>query len=111
MISQEAIRKILGIKEEIPLTPEEMADKLNVTFYPYDQNNVSEETKNFRIQLEKTFARLKVNTVPYESSFVIVPLSKILRRLLLIILNNFIVKILQNFLLKLIHNKNGRIFS
>lgn len=32
MLSQEAIEKILGIEESVPISAEEMADKMNIFF-------------------------------------------------------------------------------
>jgi len=33
MISQEAIQAILGIQEKVNITPEEMADKVNIIIF------------------------------------------------------------------------------
>lgn len=89
MISKEAIQEILGIKEAVHLTPEEMADKLNITFYPFDEREVSKNVLQFRKQIESAFRRLKVNIVPYERALETVPMRKVLRRIRRIIFANF----------------------
>ena len=44
MLSQEAIEKILGIREKTTLTPEEMVGKLSLTFYPLkDSSKISKQ--------------------------------------------------------------------
>lgn len=67
-ISQEAISKILDIEDKIYLTPEEMADKLNITFFPYDKNKNSKEVIRFAQKLENTLTKLKANIVPYDKA-------------------------------------------
>lgn len=90
MLSQEAIQKILGIGEKVYVTPEEMADKLNVTFFPYDKTSVSEEVLLFLEQLKMTFQELKVNIVPYNEALVKIPVQKILKKAYLLFLNNLL---------------------
>ncbi|MEK7538327.1 MAG: hypothetical protein AAB552_00655 [Patescibacteria group bacterium] len=88
MLSQEALQKILGIKEDVYVTPEEMADKLNITFFPYDPRSASAQVLKFLQQLEKTFLELNVNIVPYEKALVKIPTRKILKKVYLLSLNN-----------------------
>lgn len=98
MLSQEALQKILGIHEDVYTTLEEMADKLNVTFFPYDQSVASPQVLQFLKQLRETFVELKVNIVPYEEALIQIPTRKILKRVFLLLLNNilyFFEKILQ----------------
>lgn len=90
MLSQEAIQKILGIDEKVHITPEKMADELNVTFFPYNEKTVSSEVLQFLNQLKKTFLELKVNVVPYNEALVKIPKSKIFRRVYLLLLNNLL---------------------
>lgn len=102
MLSQEAIQKILGIEEKVYITPEEMADKLNVTFFPYNKDIASQEVLSFLNQLEKTFLELKVNVVPYSEALVRLPIKKILKRVYLLLLNNIL------YLLEKISNKKSQ---
>lgn len=87
-LSQEAIQKILGIEERVYLTPEEMADKLNVTFYPHTSSAVSNEVYDFARRLKKVFMELKVNVVPYEMALTTLSLRYVIKRTFLILLNN-----------------------
>lgn len=89
-ISQEAIQKILGIEEKISLRPGEMAKTLTVTFFPYNQNDASQNVKNFSEELKATLLELGVNVVPYKEALGKTPVYKILKRGLLILLNNLI---------------------
>lgn len=88
MLSQEAISKILGIEEIVPLSAEEMADKMNITFYPYDKRKVSANVLSFVNKLEKVFTELRVNVVPYEKSLKEIPLHKSIIKSFLVILKN-----------------------
>ena len=40
-LSQETIQEILGIKERVYIHPEEMADNMNITFFPLSRKNIS----------------------------------------------------------------------
>jgi len=55
IFNQETIQKILGIAEKTYIKPEEMADKLNITFYPYDETKQSANVLKFRQKLEQAF--------------------------------------------------------
>lgn len=68
IINQEAIQKILGIKERVKITPEEMAGKLNVAFYPYKKENISKNVKEFAEDLEKSLREMKVSVIPYQKA-------------------------------------------
>ncbi|MEN9614450.1 MAG: hypothetical protein RLZZ347_757 [Candidatus Parcubacteria bacterium] len=89
MISQEAIQKILGIDEMVYLTPEEMADKLNITFFPRIGKNISKDAIDFSERLKKVFGELKVNIVPYEDSLEKVSWLNSLKRTVFLIQNNW----------------------
>lgn len=89
MIDQETIQAILGIKEKVYTTPNEMADKMNITFFPYTKN-VSENIFNFKGKLEEIFKELNVNIVPYNESITKIPLIKVLRVLFKMVLNNIL---------------------
>lgn len=88
MLAQKTYQKILGIDEEVQMTPLEMADKMNVTFFPIIQKEVTEEVKGFAQLLQNTFAELKVNIVPYEKALEKLSYSKIVRNLVKLFLNN-----------------------
>lgn len=90
MLSQEALQKILGIEESVNTTLGEMADNLNVTFFPYDERVVSKPVLLFLQQLQKTLIELKVNIVPYDEALIKIPKRKIFKRVYLLLLNNLL---------------------
>ena len=91
MLSQEAIEVILNIKEKTLTTPEEMASKLNITFYPLSKDHhTSPKVKEFSSKLEATLKKLNVNIVPYSEALEVVPVKKRIKRFVYIVLNNSI---------------------
>jgi hypothetical protein len=104
MLSQEALEKILGIEEKISITAEEMADKMNVTFYPHVGKNIDQEVFSFVEQLKKAFNELKVNVVPYEKALEKVSIPRIFRRLSRILVNNFLY--VFNYIFKIEANRH-----
>ncbi len=90
MLTQETLQKILGITEKVYLAPEEMADKMNITFFPYNPDDVSSEVLLFSRKLEKTFQDLHVNIVPYEDSLTLIPLYKVAKNIFKIFFANII---------------------
>ncbi len=90
MLTQETLQKILGITEKVYLAPEEMADKMNITFFPYNPDDVSSEVLLFSRKLEKTFQDLHVNIVPYEDSLTLIPLYKVAKNTFKIFFANII---------------------
>ena len=88
MLSTDTMRAILGIEESVRLTSEEMADKLNITFYPYNENDISPNVKAFTERLERTLHELRANIVPYEEALEYIPIRKRLRRVFRIVLND-----------------------
>lgn len=90
MISQEAVQKILGIEEKTYITPTEMADKLNITFYPKRGSGISKNVDDFNDKLIKAFNDLKVNIVPYSESLEKVQLKKRIKRFIKLNLNNLL---------------------
>lgn len=95
MLSQDAYEAMLGIEEKLPLSPEKMADGLNITIFPYDEDDVSKNVASFVYELRGALEELKVNIVPYEKSLYTVPLFKTVRRFLAIIVNNFLFLFFQ----------------
>jgi hypothetical protein len=67
MLSQEAIQAALGITEKVHLTASEMADRLNVTFYP-SVGQVSSDVSVFVDELRDALTELKVNVVPFDDA-------------------------------------------
>ena len=53
MLNQETIQAILGIKKKVYTKPEEMADKMNIAFFPYEEKNISTEILYFVKKLKK----------------------------------------------------------
>jgi hypothetical protein len=95
MISQLSIQKILGIRDKIHLAPVDMANELNITFFP-GKANVSAPISDFAEKLRQSFLRLRVNIVPYSSAFEQVPLFTRIRRFIKYTGNNIIWAI-RNF--------------
>jgi hypothetical protein len=79
MLNEEAIKKILGIEEEVALTPEDMAKKIIITFYPVDKNYVSGNVLNFAERLINTLKALGIKIIPYEKSLEKQPLKRRLK--------------------------------
>ena len=90
MFSQEALETILGIKGKINIKAEEMADNLNITFFPCIESTISSEVSSFSKQLKDALTELKVNIVPYEEALEIIPIRKIVRRFFRATLNNLL---------------------
>ncbi len=107
MLNQETIQTILGIKEKVYVTPLEMADKMNVTFFPYVSKGTSENVVNFSNKLKETFRDLNVNIVPYNESLVKIPISKSIKSVLKVLFNNVVYAFRK--LLKL--PENGHYFN
>lgn len=97
MLSQEALQKILGIEEKVHLKAEEMADQLNITFFPYRSPAVSEPVERFAEKLRCTLIKLKTNVVPYEQALERVQLHKTVHRFVRILLNNFLFSVSRLF--------------
>jgi hypothetical protein len=99
MISQEAIQKILGIKEEIYTTAEKMAEELNITFFPYISPHTDPHLIDFANKLRQTLVELRVNIIPYKLALKEVLFRKRIKKLLLILLNN-ISYLLEKYILR-----------
>lgn len=97
MFSQEALEIILGIKGKVDTTAEEMADKLNVTFFPYTESTLTENVVSFSNQLKETFLELKVNVVPFDEAFETISYYRIIRRFFRVTFNNAIFLIEKIF--------------
>ncbi len=90
MINQETEEVILGIKEKVYTVPEEMANNMNITFFPYDEGKISSEILNFNTKLKKTFEELNVNIVPYKEALTTIPILKVWKAVLKMLLNNIV---------------------
>lgn len=90
MIDQETIQAILGIKERVYIKPEEMADKMNITFFPYKKDGLSNEIIDFSKKLKKTFEELNVNIVDYDKALLTIPLFKVWKAVLKMLINNIL---------------------
>ena len=67
MIKNKTIKSILGIKESIALTVDDMVSDLDITFYPA-HNNPSKDITNFCEKLRTTLKELHANIIPYEQT-------------------------------------------
>lgn len=91
MLSFDAYRTILGIEEKVKITDEEMADSLNLTFFPFSNaQSVNESTLQFVEELKKVFIELGVNVVPYEEALERVTLGRRFARALKIIAHDIL---------------------
>lgn len=97
MISQEAIEKILGIEAKVATTSEEMADKLNITFFPYEESRISNEVLIFVKKLREAFIELKVNVIPYDKALQKISLINSIIRSVLIVIRNFYIFFYNTF--------------
>ncbi|MEX0931391.1 MAG: hypothetical protein WDZ88_01430 [Candidatus Paceibacterota bacterium] len=88
-ISKEAVQAILGIENKVKVSLEDMADNLNITFFPHKEKS-SPEIDSFVDDLKKVFDDLKVNIVPYEQSLEKIKLRKRIARFFKIIANNLL---------------------
>jgi hypothetical protein len=88
MLSQEAIQKILGIKDKVSIAPEEMAKEMKVAFYPISGKEVGGDIEGFESKLKSSFERLGVAVADYNESLERVPLSKRVSRVFKVIANN-----------------------
>ena len=79
MISQAGIGKILGIKEKVHLSPEEMVHKLKVCFYP-DHDKANKKLISFAENLKESLERLNVEIVSHDAIYEHRPLSKRIKR-------------------------------
>lgn len=98
MLSEDAINLILGIKDKVPLTSEQMARGLTVTFFPRQKEAVSANVKEFTEELRAALKSAGVKIIPYEEALHSVSLSKSLKRSLAILANNLICA--WNYLLR-----------
>ena len=60
------------------------------TFFPYKSDTVSKEVKYFAEKLKKTFEELNVNIVEYEKSLTRIPILKVWKAVLKMLVNNLI---------------------
>lgn len=89
VLSLEAQKEILAIKDRCSIEPEDMAKQLSITFFPFPPpTSVSADTRKFAEELRETLERLGVDIVPFEKSLVVIPLRKVLARIARILVNN-----------------------
>ncbi len=100
MLDQETSQVILGISERVYITPEEMANNMNITFFPYKRKDISPEILNFEEKLREVFGELKVNVVPYEQALNKIPTRKVLKNFIKILINNLSIGVRRIFKLK-----------
>ncbi len=79
---------MLGIREQTQIKPEEMASRLKLTFFPYDEKKISKNILDYTERLRNTLNELSVNIVPYNEAIEVVSMWKILDRLFKILTNN-----------------------
>lgn len=91
MLSQEALDKIIGIKEIVPLSHLEMAKIMKVTFFPFDEEYLSKNILNFYRDLKIKLNELGVEVIPYEKSLKHISLYKAIIRCTLIFYRNIYV--------------------
>ena len=65
-ITVDHLDSLLGIKKSVPLTCEEMARSLRVTFFPH--NRCSRAVAEFADELRNTLQELGVEVIPFEAA-------------------------------------------
>lgn len=90
MISYDAIKSILGIKEKVTLTPEEMAKILNITIFPFDPAKTDPKLVDFSNRVLLAFKNVGVNIVPYEKAIELMWLRHTVKRFFRVIAGNAI---------------------
>jgi len=86
MLDIKIIKKILGIREKVNLSPEEMARDLSITFFPTGE--ADQKIQDFSQKLKKTFKDLGVNIIEYEDALVNLNIRQKFKLLFRIILFN-----------------------
>lgn len=89
MISVDAIKVILGIKDRAHLNPLDMVKGLKVTFYPY-QNKASSDVKSYAIKFRRSLLDIGVDVVDYNNIWEWVPIRKRTYRVFKYLFNNII---------------------
>jgi hypothetical protein len=90
MLNQETLQAILGIREKVYIAPEEMAGKMNITFFPHCNENLNPNLLDFEKKLKDVFDELKVNVVPYEQALTKISLFTALNRVMKVLANNLL---------------------
>lgn len=88
MITEPAMREILGFPRAFDLEPRDMARNLTLTVFPYEAGKMPSHVQEFATRLLSTFENLGVRIIPYEEALETVPVRKILQRSVNILLNN-----------------------
>jgi len=65
-IQESAVRKILGMDRHLPLTPEEMAASLRITFFPVASQ--TERVRAFAARLDEALREAGVTIVRYQNA-------------------------------------------
>lgn len=86
-MNSETIKKILGIKRDIPLTTEEISKKLKITYFPEISNNISKEVASFNDDLKKVFIKLGIQIIDYKDAVEEISLRKRLKWFFFVALN------------------------
>lgn len=107
MINQKTIQEILGIKEKVYITPADMADKMNITFFPYVGKDTSDNVVNFSNKLKETFKELNVNIVPYNEALTKISILKSIKTSIKVLFGNVVFIVRKAFGLP----ENGHYFN
>lgn len=89
MLSQEAIKKILGIDSQVSFSIQDMSKEMKVTFFPKIGTNVDASVVLFSDRLKNSFKNLGIEILPYENSLEPVSIQKRLNRVFRVFANNF----------------------
>lgn len=89
-IDSEAEYKILDIKRKACLSAKEMAQSLQITFFPYHSDKVSQNMILFRDKLRESFIKLGIAIIPYDEAFIHPPFKRTLKIWLLKIASPFV---------------------
>lgn len=96
MISHEAVKKILGISENVDMDVLDMANKITITFLPYTSLASSRVIK-LSDELKNTFVSLGVKIVPFDTVWEKISINRRIKRLVKYETNNLLYAIRSIF--------------
>lgn len=90
MLSDETIKKILGITEDYAVSSGSMVKSLTITFFPYDKEKINANILSFANKLKSRLETLGVKIIDYEEALVRLPFRKVIKIFFLAIYNSFL---------------------
>jgi len=88
MITQKTISKLLDLPSQVEVNPEKMADDIQITVYPNDEENVDDEVRVFFNKLKYQMEELGVDFIPFEESLAETSWNQRAKRVIGLLVNN-----------------------